>query len=72
MMHKNIDGEVGYLRKNYEELSNDLSQKNKTIFCDIKEKFTSIKTTVATYFAKMDAQTTSINEKIMKLETQIS
>lgn len=72
MMHKNIDGEVGYLRKNYEELSNDLSQKNKTIFGDIKEKFTSIKTTVATYFAKMDAQTTSINEKIMKLETQIS
>lgn len=72
MMHKSIDSEVGFLRKNYEELSLDLTQKNKTIFGDIKDKFTSIKTTVATYFAKMDAQTTTINEKLMKLETLIN
>ncbi len=72
MVHKSIDAEVGNLRKNYEELSYDLSQKNKSIFGDIKEKFTSIKTTVATYFAKIDAQATTTNEKIMKLETLIN
>ena len=55
-IQRNLDTETKQLRSTYEELSADLSKTHKGLLATFKEKVVTIKSMVATFFAKTETQ----------------
>ena len=71
IMH-NLDKETKTLRETYEELSTNLRLTSQTISQSFKDKMLTIKSMVATYFAKIDSQMSKNMEKVEKIDKGFS
>ena len=69
---RNLDLETKSLKGTYDELSDSLRKTNKELLGNFKEKVTTIKSMVATYFAKIDTEVKDEKEKVEHIQKEFN